>query len=57
MATLTTLEDNKGGPWCVRVGLIRAEDLPKSNVLSNIEHHRLVTVCNRTVKNSKVKVH
>ena len=37
MATLTILEDNKGGPWCLRVGLIRAEDLPESNVLSTTD--------------------
>jgi hypothetical protein len=34
MASLTTLKDNKGGPWCLQVGLIWAHYLPKSNLLS-----------------------
>ena len=51
MATLTTLKDDKGGPWCVRVGLWYTG--PGLAEVECVEHHRLVTVCN--LRSSQLK--
>ena len=44
MATSTTLKADKGGPWCSRFGLIRAQDVPKSNVLSTTDLSQYATL-------------